>query len=202
LPYEDFHGSSDRRARGDALKTKQNQDRKIMSKPIVPFVAGAILAMFAVVAPAAAGPAENDLLQTYVGSWAGTGVLSGGDEPEDFSCRMTIKKGNGTRINFAGRCTLVNVNLSMNGTVAFNDANQQYEGIMSASTRYSGLAIGHQRGDTIVFNFQQTQADDKGNDMSVDSKITLGKDEVTVDFIVAFADSGDKMRTSVPFERQ
>jgi len=173
-----------------------------MSKSILPYVAGAIFAMLGVVAPAAAGPAENDLLESYVGSWSGSGLLTGGDQPEDFTCRMQIKKGNGTRINFAGRCTLVNINLSMNGTVAYNDGAGQYEGIMSSSTRYSGLAIGHQRGNTIVFNFQQTQADDKGNEMAVDSKIILGKDEVTVDFVVSFADSGDKMRTTVPFSRK
>jgi len=59
-----------------------------------------------------AGPAEVALLSNYIGEWSGSGVLQGGEKPEPFTCRLTVDKGNQAKINYAGGCTLVNMNLS------------------------------------------------------------------------------------------
>ena len=84
-------------------------------------------------APAQSGQAELDLLTSYIGKWSGAGVLVGGKEPESFRCRLTVAKGNQAKINYAGRCSLVNMNLSVSGTIAFNDATRRYEAAMSSN---------------------------------------------------------------------
>ena len=76
--------------------------------PFASAIAALVLAT-GVVTPALAGPAEVALLSNYIGEWSGAGVLQGGDTPEPFTCRLTIDKGNQAKINYAGRCTLVNM---------------------------------------------------------------------------------------------
>lgn len=162
-------------------------------------IAGAFAAPIS--APAFAGEAESALLQTFVGSWRGTSVLTGGEEPEDFTCRMSIADGNGARINFAGRCTLIGMNLAVNGTVAYVDENRRYEGAMTSNTAYSGLAVGQQRGDQIVFSFNERNLSDAGQDLTIGSTIILEEDKISVEFVVTFNESGDTMNASVPFSR-
>ena len=159
------------------------------------------LFMFSGAMQAQAAQTEMDLLSSYVGDWRGSGELVGGDEPERFTCRMTINQGNAAKINFAGRCAVAGLNLSVRGTIAYNDEARRYEGIMTSNTAYSGLAIGRRSGDSIRFDFQRREVDDKGQDMTVDSHIVLNSAGITVEFEVTFNDSGDKMHTSVPFER-
>ena len=69
-------------------------------------------------APAQSGQAELDLLTSYIGKWSGAGVLVGGKEPESFRCRLTVAKGNQAKIKYAGRFSLVNMNLSVSGPIA------------------------------------------------------------------------------------
>lgn len=167
-------------------------------------VAAAVLALIVTltsVASVQAGPAEDELLQGFVGNWRGNSVLTGGDEPEEFTCRMTIADGNGSRINFAGRCSLIGINLAVNGTVAYIDENRRYEGAMTSNTAYSGLAVGRQQGDRIIFNFQRRNLSDAGQDLTVGSTIILDGDHITVEFIVTFNESGDTMEATVPFGR-
>jgi hypothetical protein len=68
------------------------------------------------------------LLETYIGSWKGEGMLVGGQKPEPFRCRLTINKGNLNKVNYAGRCTLVDMNLSVSGTIAFDDKSRTLSG--------------------------------------------------------------------------
>ena len=81
---------------------------------------GIVALGLATATPTHAGPAELALLSSYIGEWNGTSALVGGAEPEPFSCRLTINKGNQTKINYAGRCTLASMNLSVTGTIAFH----------------------------------------------------------------------------------
>ena len=99
------------------------------------------------VAPAA--ERELDLLQSYIGSWRGEGALVGGDQPEPFRCRLSVAQGNMLKVNYTGRCSLVNATLSISGTIAYNDAARQYEAAMSSNAGYTGLAIGRQSGGRI-----------------------------------------------------
>ncbi|WP_323013053.1 heme-binding beta-barrel domain-containing protein [Devosia sp.] len=161
----------------------------------------AVLALAQMVVPAAAAEAELALLSSYVGNWQGEGALVGGDKPEPFRCRLNISRGNQQKVNYTGRCTLVNATLSISGTIAYNDAARQYEAVMSSNAGYTGLAIGRRGNNQISFDLRERQKDRGGSDVRIGSRILLIGDSITVDFEVEFNNSGDVLTASVPFER-
>ena len=73
--------------------------------PVARAVAVAGVLMAAGAMPAFAGPAEMALLESYIGSWNGKGTLKGAQE-ETVVCKMSLSKGNGTKLNYTGRCSL------------------------------------------------------------------------------------------------
>lgn len=150
---------------------------------------------------AQAGPAELSLLSSYVGDWRGESTLEGGENPEPFRCRLSVSPGNQSKINYAGRCTLVNMNLSVSGTIAYSDENRRYEAVMTSNAGFSGLAAGLQDGDRIGFDLEERQKDRGGNDVAIGTKLFLAENSIVVEFEVEFNDSGDIMTASVPFER-
>ena len=158
-----------------------------------------ILASTAV--PAQAGPAEVDLLLSYVGNWQGQGALVGGAKPEPFRCRLNISKGNQSKVNYAGRCSLVNMNLSVSGTIAYDDGGRRYQAAMSSNAGFTGVAVGRQSGDTISFDLDEKQVDRGGNNIRIGSRINLVGDSITVDFEVEFNNSGQVLTASVPFSK-
>jgi hypothetical protein len=173
-----------------------------MTKGFRSFAAAATIAVSSLaVAPAMAGPAEMDLLSGYVGNWKGNGVMVGGQQPEPFRCRMQVQKGNQAKVNFAGRCTLVNFNLSVSGTIAFNDKSRRYEAAMSSNAGFSGVAAGRISGDTITFDLAEKQIDKGGNDMRIGSKVSLVADTINIDFEIEFNNSGNVLTAKVPFQR-
>jgi len=173
-----------------------------MIRGVRSFAAAAAIAVSSLaVAPALAGPAEMDLLSGYVGSWKGAGVMVGGQQPEPFRCRMQVQKGNQAKVNFAGRCTLVNFNLSVSGTIAFNDKSRQYEAAMSSNAGFSGVAAGRIKGDSITFDLAEKQIDKGGNDMRIGSKVSLVADTINIDFEIEFNNSGNVLTAKVPFQR-
>lgn len=170
------------------------------------YLASALAAMMLpalAVAPAQA--AQQDpigLLSSYIGEWSGSGVLQGGREPEPFRCRLSIDKGNQAKINYAGRCTLVNMNLSVSGTIAFDDATQRYQAVMSSNAGFTGVAVGKQVGDNIAFDLHEKQTDRSGNAVRIGSHITLmAQTSITIDFQVEFNNSGNVLTASVPFSK-
>jgi len=150
---------------------------------------------------AQAGVRELDLLSSYIGSWRGEGALVGGDQPEPFRCRLSVAQGNLLKINYTGRCSLVNATLSISGTIAYNDEAGRYEAAMSSNAGYTGLAIGRQSGSTISFDLREQQKDRAGGDVRIGARIILVNDRITVDFEVEFNDSGEVLTASVPFDR-
>lgn len=152
-------------------------------------------------APSLAGPGEQALLASYVGNWRGESILQGGDKPEPFRCRLAVSPGNSGKINYTGRCTLVNMNLSVSGTIAYVDAKSQYEAVMTSNAGFSGTAVGRQGGNEIGFDLIERQKDRGGNDVAIGSRIFLVGDAIRVDFQVEFNDSGKLLTTSVPFSR-
>ncbi len=154
------------------------------------------------VAPTQAGPAEIDLLQAYIGNWQGQGALVGGESPEPFRCRLSVSKGNQAKINYAGRCSLVNMNLSVSGTIAFDEKARRYQAAMSSNAGFTGVAVGRQQGDRISFDLSEKQVDRGGNDVRIGSRINLvGTKQITVDFEVEFNNSGQVLTASVPFSK-
>jgi hypothetical protein len=160
----------------------------------------ALLALFSI-APAMAGPNELNVLTSYVGNWRGAGALVGGGKSEPFTCRLSIAKGNAEKINYTGRCSLVSANLSISGTIAFNDEAGRYEAAMSSNAGFTGLAIGRLQGQQISFDLRERDKDRSGSDVRIGSKILLANGDITVDFEVEFNDSGEVLRASVPFSQ-
>ena len=151
------------------------------------------------VTPAWAGPTELAVLTSYLGDWRGEGALVGGEKPEPFRCRMTIAKGNQEKVTYTGRCSLVSANLSISGTIAYNDTAQRYEAAMSSNAGFTGLAIGRLNGQNITFDLRENQRDRSGSDVRIGSQILLTDGTITVNFEVEFNNSGDVLRASVPF---
>ena len=161
--------------------------------------AAVAVAAMALTGPAFAGPVE--LLESYVGDWKGTGALVGGQNPEPFRCRLGISKGNLNKINYAGRCSLVDMTLSVSGTIAFDDKAQRYRAVMSSNAGFTGVAVGRISGDTVSFDLREKQKDRGGNDVRIGSRILLNGGAITVDFEVEFNNSGQLLTASVPFSR-
>ena len=150
---------------------------------------------------AQAAEAELALLHSYIGNWQGEGALTGGDEPEPFRCRLAIAKGNAGKVNYTGRCALVNATLSISGTIAYNDEAMRYEAAMSSNAGFTGLAIGQQRHGQISFDLKEQQKDRAGSDVRIGSRILLAGGDITVDFEVEFNNSGEVLTASVPFQQ-
>lgn len=167
---------------------------------VAAMVSAALLSGFSLM-PVKAGEAEISYLTSYIGDWSGTGALKGGEKPEPFRCRLKISKGNQAKINYAGRCSLVDMNLSVSGTIAFDDAARRYQAAMSSNAGFTGMAVGQKSGDTIVFDLSEKQIDRAGNNVRIGSKIKLIGESITVDFEVEFNESGDVLTASVPFQR-
>lgn len=161
--------------------------------------AAVAVAAMALTGPAFAGPVE--LLESYVGDWKGTGALVGGQNPEPFRCRLGISKGNLNKINYAGRCSLVDMTLSVSGTIAYDDKAQRYQAAMSSNAGFTGVAVGRITGDTISFDLREKQVDRGGNDIRIGSRILLNGGSITVDFEVEFNNSGQVLTASVPFSK-
>ena len=120
-------------------------------------MAVAAMSLTGMATPASSGPVET--LESYIGDWKGAGALVGGQNPEPFRCRLGISKGNLNKINYAGRCSLIDMNLSVSGTIAFDDKAQRYQAAMSSNAGFTGLAVGQIKGDTISFDLREKQKD-------------------------------------------
>jgi len=151
-------------------------------------------------APAMAAKADVALLQSYIGQWKGRGQLVGA-ESETVVCRLTLSPGNQDKVNYAGRCSLAGTALSVNGTLAYNDAKSRYEAAMTSNATFSGLAIGKKSGNGVVFNLKETGEDEAGKPMTMTAQIALNGGAINVQFNVVFNETGDQLRASVPFSK-
>ncbi|MEQ1769511.1 MAG: hypothetical protein ABL879_06685 [Devosia sp.] len=150
--------------------------------------------------PALAGQREIDALAAYVGDWRGKGTMSGANT-ETVVCRMGLKPGNAGKLNYSGRCSVAGSVLSVNGTIAYVDANNRYEAAMTTNVGFSGMATGRLRGDDIVFDLKERNKDSEGNDMSVATSITLSGGAMSVDFKVTFVSTGESIVAKIPFAK-
>jgi hypothetical protein len=122
-----------------------------------------------------------------------------GARSETLVCKLTIKPGNGERVNFSGRCAVAGATMSVNGTMLYADASRRFEAAMTATGGYTGVAVGRRSGDNVVFNLREKGKDDEGRAVTVTAAITLNPAKITVDFDVVFNDTGERMKARVPF---
>jgi hypothetical protein len=157
-------------------------------------VAGSVLPSFA------AG--EMDTLSQYIGTYKGTGTMKGG-QAQSVTCRMALVKGNGSKLNYNGRCSLAGAQIAVYGTIAWIDGKHRYEAAMTSGIGgFNGVAVGQRSGDKIIFDLQQRANDNQGADITISSKVTLsGGDAIGVEFHATFNTSGDKVDATIPFTK-
>ena len=151
-------------------------------------------------APVMAGKADIALLQSYIGSWKGKGVMIGA-EKETVVCRLTLSQGNQDKVNYSGRCSMAGTNVAVNGTIAYIDAKKRYEAAMTSNVTFTGTAIGQKSGGGVVFNLKERETDTDGNDLTINAQIALNKSKISVEFNVVFNATGDMIKASVPFTK-
>jgi hypothetical protein len=162
--------------------------------------AAALLAVTGVyVVPALAGPAEVALLKSYEGSWRGRGTVIGSDT-QNVSCRLSLSSGNQDKVNYNGRCSLAGTDLAINGTLAYIESSQRYEGAMTSNLNFSGVAVGRVENGNIVFNLQSRGMADNA-DIAVTAGIILTPGGITVKFNAVDTKSGKVLNAVVPFSK-
>ncbi|MEQ1770425.1 MAG: hypothetical protein ABL879_11355 [Devosia sp.] len=97
------------------------------------------------VLPASAGTAETAYLTKFVGSWNGSGKLTG-VETGTVTCKLVFKM-NGAKLNYSGRCNFKDMGAqSFSGSLASTASSKQYE------SRSNGRsAVGQKNGNTLTF---------------------------------------------------
>lgn len=161
--------------------------------------AGLVAALAGAAAPALAGPAEIALLKSYEGNWRGEGTAIG-TSTEKVTCRMALTPGNQDKVNYAGRCALAGTNLSINGTLAYIDDSERYEGAMTSNLNFSGVAVGRKQGNGIVFNLQ-SRGEQDNSDLEINAAIVLTPGVITVQFKATDIKTGKVIIASVPFAK-
>jgi hypothetical protein len=163
-------------------------------------LAAALLASLSSAAPSQAAPADVQLLQSYIGTWTGNGVLTGASS-ETVRCRLTLSPGNQDKVNYSGRCAMAGNNLSVNGTLAYVEAKRRFEAAMTSNATFTGVAVGKKQGNGVVFNLRERDKDEEGNEVTISAQIALLNGRISVDFNVVFNETGDMIRASVPFSK-
>jgi hypothetical protein len=161
---------------------------------------GVLASAGAVTTPAFAAATDIALLKAYIGTWSGRGTLSGANT-ETVKCKLTLKEGNGDKINYNGRCAIAGTNPSINGTIAYIDAAHHYEAAMTSNATFTGKAVGQKSGDGVIFNLKENEKDDDGHPMTISASIALTGGKIAVQFQVVYTETGDAIRASVPFSK-
>lgn len=157
-------------------------------KTITRFFAAALLAASA--APAFAAPADVALLQTYAGSWRGTGQMTGRDTGE-VRCRLTMTP-SGDDLSFTGRCTLAGTgSRRFSGIIAYNTKTGRFESRSDSTT-----VVGRKSGNGIVFSVQDTTLDG-----DITSTMSLKGGAIGVDFKIVDSKSGKVTASAISFTR-
>ncbi len=152
-------------------------------------------------APAFAAQEDIIALKSYIGEWRGRGVMQGA-RSETVVCRLNVTAGNQDRVTFAGRCALAGTNMSIRGTIAFNERANRYEAAMTSDIGFSpDSAFGKRQGDAIVFELEERTRDTDGKAMQISANMLLRGDQIEARFRVVFVENGQEISASVPFTR-
>jgi hypothetical protein len=154
-------------------------------------LAAAMLAMatLSVSAPVSAGPDQTAFLNKFVGSWTGTGRLTGA-YTASLTCKLAFKA-TGAKVNYTGRCTLTDLpSQSTSGSLSYNDSAKQYE------VRASGKTIVATRnGSTLSFSISQ-----KSIQGSITTNMSISPTAISVTAVLIDND-GKKSNTRMSFTK-
>ncbi|MEO6394535.1 MAG: hypothetical protein ABIO40_01320 [Devosia sp.] len=138
---------------------------------------------------ATAGTAETAFLAKYVGSWTGSGKMTGA-ETGPISCRLTFKQ-SGAKVNYAGRCNFKDMGAqSFTGTLSYNDAKARYESRANGKT-----VIGTRQGNALTFVSSIRTMEGSGT-----SAMTLGPNTLTIDTTIK-SSKGETAKVKMTFKK-
>lgn|SRR5690606_5697991 len=160
-----------------------------------------LMTSLSTVVPSRAAQADVDLLHAYVGSWTGTGVLTGASS-ETVRCRLDLTRGNQDKVNYSGRCAIAGSPLSVKGTLAYVEASRRYEAAMTSNAGFSpDAAIGRKQGNGVRFDLRERAQDEDGKEVTITAVFALQSGRIQVELDVLYNESGDRLRASVPFTK-
>jgi hypothetical protein len=170
--------------------------RSIVIRQLRPFLV-ALLAPLAFPAGAVAASSDAAILQAYVGSYSGTGTMTG-QNAGTVRCRLLFRPASATSVNYTGRCSSGGADISMNGVITA--ANGRVRAAMSGSDGLSSTVTGVRRDGGIVFASRQ-RVNIRGDDRTVTSTMTLANGAIRVDFSALDNKTGKQTTGSIPFTR-
>ena len=139
--------------------------------------------------PVTAGPTETAFLAKYVGSWTGSGKMTGA-ETGTISCRLTFKQ-NGAKVNYSGRCNFKDMGAqSFTGTLSYNDAKARYESRSNGKT-----VIGTRKGNALTFVSNIRTMEGSGT-----SAMTLSPNALTIDTTIK-SSKGETAKVKMTFKK-
>lgn len=156
--------------------------------------AAALVALIGGSAPAAEG--DLALLQTFIGTWKGPGVLVEPTKVTEFECRLTMSKANRGKLVLRAQCPLV----AASGGIAFNEETGSYELRVTSSTDFRGAALGMREGETVVFDLEDRGVDRDKNALSLKATLILSAGAIGIDFTADW--NGEARSGSLDFARQ
>lgn len=168
------------------------------------WLAGLSVAALSFASPSFAGDAENAYMASLVGSWSGRSTINfiARGTQESVLCKMTVKAKGSDKLSLSGACALAGAKLQFKSTMAYSDADKQFETVIKSNTTYEGEATGQLTGD--VLTFLLPVYDEKERKPFVATAVlTPDGDTLTLDF--NFAEQTSGKRTSevvVPFKRK
>jgi hypothetical protein len=149
--------------------------------------------------PAAAGPADIAMLQSYIGSYAGSSVISGGAKPQNVKCRLDLAGGNSRdKVTYNGRCSVEGATFSLTGVFAF--VGNHYEAAMTSTSGISANVVGQKKSGGVVFSSKQHDTS-QGGDRTVSSTLALSGGTIRVDFSILDNKTGKTTTGSIPFSK-
>ncbi|MCB1516732.1 MAG: hypothetical protein KDJ19_03825 [Hyphomicrobiaceae bacterium] len=154
-----------------------------------------VTGIFGSLATVQASQYDLDLIQSYVGSWRGSGSLSRTGQPdESVRCRMEVTKSTEEKVNVNGRCTVGGGVMDMYGTLAYLSSSSRYEAVINSSGMDELRATGRRSGSNVSFNFVATNDEGSSN---VTAAFGLSNNTIKVTFSVR-NDDGSRITATVP----
>lgn len=144
-----------------------------------------------------AASSDAAMLQSYVGSYTGSGTISS-SPPQTVRCRLSLQSAGTAKVGYTGRCSTGGTSFSMTG--AFSAAKGRIEAAMSSSNGMSATVTGIKRGGGVVFNSTQQDVAD-GHDRTITSSFALTGGTVRVEFSVLDNKTGKTTTGAIPFSK-
>lgn len=162
----------------------------------------ALLPLAGAAAPALAAASDAAMLQSYVGSYAGTGTLTGASSAaQRVRCRLTMRSSAAAKLDYSGRCSAGGVSFSMSGIIVASGG--KVTAAMSGSgggMSGSGTVTGVRRDNGVMFS-SKTRDTKAGHDRSVSSSFALAGGGIRLDFSMLDNKTGKTSTGSVAFSK-